>query len=51
LRADNVAEAIHATGAGAVDTASGVELQPGIKDPAAIAAFVRAARAGWDAHG
>jgi len=26
-------------------------LQPGIKDPAAIAAFVRAARAGWDAHG
>ena len=45
LKADNVAEAIRATGAAAVDTASGVESQPGIKDPVAVAAFVRAARA------
>ena len=44
LKADNVAEAIRATGARAVDTASGVESQPGIKDPAALAAFVRAPR-------
>ena len=44
LKADNVAEAIRATGVGAVDTASGVESQPGIKDPAAIRAFVHAAR-------
>jgi phosphoribosylanthranilate isomerase len=49
LKSDNVAEAIRMTGAAAVDTASGVELQPGIKDPAAIAAFVRAARAAWGA--
>ncbi len=44
LNAENVAQAIRATGAGAVDTASGVESQPGIKDPAALAAFIRAAR-------
>ncbi len=44
LKSDNVAEAIRATGAGAVDTASGVESRPGIKDAAAIKAFVRAAR-------
>ncbi len=44
LTADNVADAIRMTGARAVDTASGVESQPGIKDPAAIQAFVRAAR-------
>ena len=44
LKADNVAKAIRTTGAGAVDTASGVESQPGIKDPAAIKAFVHAAR-------
>ncbi len=49
LKADNVAEAIRTTGSGAIDTASGVESQPGIKDPAALAAFVRAARAAWDA--
>ena len=48
LKADNVTEAIRATGTGAVDTASGVESQPGIKDPAALAAFVRAARTAWD---
>lgn len=48
LKADNVAEAIRATNAGAVDTASGVESKPGIKDPAAINAIVRAARSAWE---
>jgi phosphoribosylanthranilate isomerase len=47
LKAENVAEAIRATAARAVDTASGVESQPGIKDPAAMEAFVRAARTAW----
>jgi phosphoribosylanthranilate isomerase len=41
----NVAEAIHATGLGAVDTASGVEAAPGRKDPAKVREFVAAARA------
>ncbi len=50
LRADNVAAAIQATSAKAVDTASGVESHPGIKDPASVAAFVRAARSRWDAQ-
>jgi phosphoribosylanthranilate isomerase len=44
LRPENVAAAIRATGARAVDTASGVEARPGRKDPAAVEAFVRAAR-------
>ncbi len=44
LKAENVADAIHATGVRAVDTASGVELHPGIKDRLALEAFVRAAR-------
>ena len=43
-RAGNVAEAIRATGAAAVDVASGVEREKGIKDPALVAAFVHAAR-------
>ena len=47
LRPANVAEAIRATGVHAVDTASGVELQPGVKDAAAITAFVQAARSAW----
>ena len=47
LKADNVAEAIRTTGARAVDTASGVESQPGIKDPVALTAFIRAVRAAW----
>jgi phosphoribosylanthranilate isomerase len=51
LRPGNVAEAIRATGAQAVDTASGVESQPGIKDPAAIVAFVAAAKAAFTAGG
>ncbi len=40
----NVAEAIRATKTPAVDVSSGVERQPGIKDPALVAAFARAAR-------
>jgi phosphoribosylanthranilate isomerase len=45
LTAENVAEAIRASGAAAVDTASGVESQPGIKEQARMAIFVNAARA------
>jgi phosphoribosylanthranilate isomerase len=44
LRPENVAEAIRSTHVRAVDTASGVESQAGIKDSAAIAAFVTAAK-------
>jgi len=44
LNADNVAEAIRITGAEAVDVSSGVESAPGQKDPAAIEAFIRAAK-------
>jgi len=40
----NVAEAIRVTGVRAVDTASGVEVAPGRKDPVKVAAFVAAAR-------
>lgn len=43
LTPDNVAEAIALTGAGQVDVSSGVESAPGVKDPARVAAFVRAA--------
>ena len=45
LNPTNVAEAVSRTGAPLVDTSSGVESAPGIKDPALIAAFCRAARA------
>ncbi|WP_380786443.1 phosphoribosylanthranilate isomerase [Sphingomonas sp. R86521] len=38
----NVAEAIRRTGADLVDVSSGVESEPGIKDEAKIAAFLRA---------
>lgn len=44
LTPDNVAAAIEATGARAVDTASGVESAPGRKDPALVHAFVSRAR-------
>lgn len=44
----NVAEAIRATRADGVDTASGVESAPGIKDPAQIQAFVQQANRGFD---
>ena len=44
LTPDNVADAIRQTGAALVDTSSGVENAPGIKDLAKIAAFCAAAR-------
>lgn len=44
LTPDNVAEAIRSTGAPLVDTASGVESAPGVKDRARITAFCAAAR-------
>jgi phosphoribosylanthranilate isomerase len=47
LTPDNVAAAIAAVRPAAVDTASGVEIASGVKDPAAMAAFVAAARQAW----
>ena len=47
LNPDNVAEAVRLTGSKAVDVSSGVERQPGIKDPAKIEAFIKAARAAF----
>ncbi|HTI00266.1 MAG TPA: phosphoribosylanthranilate isomerase [Acidisoma sp.] len=44
LTPDNVAEAIAASGAQAVDVSSGVESAPGVKDPARIKDFIRASR-------
>lgn len=44
LTPDNVAEAIRSTGAPLVDTSSGVESAPGIKDVDRIAAFCKAAQ-------
>ena len=44
LFAENVAEAVRLTGAPLVDTSSGVESAPGVKDAAKIAAFCAAAR-------
>lgn len=41
----NVAQAIHASGARAVDVSSGVESAPGVKDAGLIQAFIAAARA------
>ncbi len=43
LTPENVAEAVRLTGAEQVDVSSGVEFARGLKDPARIAAFVRAA--------
>jgi phosphoribosylanthranilate isomerase len=44
LTPDNVAEAIRATAASAVDVSSGVERRPGEKDPELIRHFLRAAK-------
>lgn len=44
LTPENVAEAIHSTGAAAVDVSSGVESRPGEKDPELIRRFLRAAK-------
>lgn len=45
LTPENVGEAVRLTGAEQVDVSSGVEREPGQKDPARIRAFVEAARA------
>ncbi|HEY1931630.1 MAG TPA: phosphoribosylanthranilate isomerase [Acetobacteraceae bacterium] len=45
LTPDNVADAIRATGATAVDVSSGVERGRGVKDPALIRAFIANAHA------
>jgi phosphoribosylanthranilate isomerase len=44
LTPGNVAEAVRLTGAPLVDTSSGVETAPGVKDEGLIAAFCRAVR-------
>jgi phosphoribosylanthranilate isomerase len=49
LNPDNVAEAIRLTKTQAVDVSSGVESGPGLKDPARIEAFIRAARTAFAA--
>ena len=49
LTPENVVEAIAGSGAGAVDTASGVESAPGMKDPAKVRAFVASARGAFTA--
>jgi phosphoribosylanthranilate isomerase len=43
LTPDNVAEGIAATDPWAVDTASGTEAEPGVKDPDRLRAFFAAA--------
>ena len=50
LTPDNVAEAIRATGATAVDVSSGVEGARGVKDPGLIRAFIEQARGASEKH-
>lgn len=45
LTIDNLAEAVHSTGARAVDASSALESGPGLKDPALIRTFVKTAHA------
>ena len=40
LNPDNISVALEATGARFVDVNSGVEVSPGVKDPAKLSAFV-----------
>ncbi|MCA9173036.1 MAG: phosphoribosylanthranilate isomerase [Planctomycetales bacterium] len=47
LTPDNVAAAIEAVSPAAVDTASGVELEPGVKSHSQVEAFAAAARAAF----
>ncbi len=49
LNPENVAEAIHTVGPAAVDTASGVESSPGVKDPEKMRLFIAAALGAWSA--
>lgn len=51
LTHENVADAIRATEPYAVDVASGVEAEPGVKDPEKVAAFAQAAQAAQAARG
>jgi phosphoribosylanthranilate isomerase len=46
LNPANVAAAVETVGPYAVDVSSGIESSPGIKDPAAVAAFIEASRRG-----
>jgi phosphoribosylanthranilate isomerase len=44
LTLENVSAAIALTGATEVDVSSGVESSPGVKDPAKVKAFIKAAK-------